>query len=158
MKGRVPIARKAREPACDRMNISEKASYIKGLLEGMNYDKSTNEGKLFAAMADLLEDISLSILDLEDETATLNDYVEELDKDLGELEEDCYGLEDDDEDEDYACGCGCEGDGCACLELECPSCGAPIYIDEDEANEIESLECPSCGKELEVKEIKEDEE
>ena len=54
------------------MTVSEKAAYIKGLIEGMKIDTSDGEGKVISAMADLLEDLSLSVLDLEDETATLN--------------------------------------------------------------------------------------
>ena len=109
------------------MTVSEKAAYIKGLIEGMKIDTSDGEGKVISAMADLLEDLSLSVLDLEDETATLNDYVEEIDEDLGAVEEELY--------------CDCE-----CLELECPACGKPVYIDECDADEIDELECPNCGK------------
>ena len=84
----------------------------------VSYTHLTKEGKLFAGIIDLLEDISLSVLDLEDETATLGEYVEELDHDLGELEEDCYN-----------CDC-CEDDDCDCCgdfeELKCPACGESI--------------------------------
>ena len=31
------------------MGISEKIAYLKGLMEGMNVDTESNEGKLFAA-------------------------------------------------------------------------------------------------------------
>ena len=34
------------------MTLTEKASYLKGLMDGMNLDTTTNEGKLFAAIAD----------------------------------------------------------------------------------------------------------
>ena len=103
----------------------------------MKIDTSDGEGKIISAMADLLEDLSLSVLDLEDETATLNDYVEELDEDLGAVEEELY------------CDCDCCDDDdcdCECLELECPACGKPVYIDECDADEIDELECPNCGK------------
>ena len=70
------------------MNISEKATYIKGQLDGMNFDKNTNEGRLFYAIADLLEDISASVLDLDDEQEMINNYLDELDEDLGALEAD----------------------------------------------------------------------
>ena len=117
------------------MNVSEKAAYIKGLMEGMEIDTNKGEGKILAAMADLLEDLSLSILDLEDETATLNDYIEELDEDLGAVEEDLYCDDDcdccdcdcDDYDDCDCCDCDdCEDDCdccdcCECLELECPA-------------------------------------
>ena len=148
------------------MTISEKAAYIKGLMEGMNLDTSSGEGKLFAAMADLLEDMALTIQDLEDENATLNEYIEEIDEDLGALEEDFYECDDDcdccDCDDDDYCDCcdddccdccDCDDDDdccdcCECLELDCPACGNPVYIDEDDVEEIDELECPSCGKVL----------
>lgn len=40
------------------MTITEKAARLKGLIEGMEYDVNTKEGKLFAAIIDLLEDLS----------------------------------------------------------------------------------------------------
>ncbi len=153
------------------MNVSEKAAYIKGLMEGMNMDTSKGEGKILAAMADLLEDLSLSVLDLEDETATLNDYIEEIDEDLGAVEEDLYCDDDCDccddydccDDDEYDCDC-CDDDCdccdcCECLELECPVCGEPVYIDECDAEDIDELECPSCGQVLAlVEKTDEDEE
>ncbi len=141
------------------MNITEKAAYIKGLMEGMKLDTESNEGKLFKAIADLLEDISMTVADLDDEVAGINEYVEELDEDLGSVEEDLYGDE---------CDCGCDDDDCdccdddccdcdedGCVELECPECGEPIYIDYAELNEISNKQeptvtCPSCNKTFEV--------
>lgn len=156
------------------MNVSEKAAYIKGLMEGLKIDTETAEGKVLAAMADLLEDISLSILDLEDESATLNEYVEELDEDLGELEEEVYSRPafhpdcecDDCDDYDACCECDdncceCDDDDCEayeCIELECPACGKPVYIDEEDIDKIDELECPSCGKVLELVETEGDDE
>ena len=121
------------------MTVSEKASYLKGLLEGMNYDKNSNEGKLFAGILDLLEDLALTVQDLEDETALLNDYIEEIDEDLGEVEKDFYECDGD-------CDCDCD-----CVEeLECPACGEMIYIDSDVIETLEKVVCTSCGAELDV--------
>lgn len=152
------------------MTVSEKAAYIKGLMEGMSIDTSKGEGKILAAMADLLEDLSLTVLDIEDEAATLRDYIEEIDEDLGAVEEDFYCVDDDcdcdcdcDYDDDCCCcdddcDCDCDDDCdccdcCECLELECPACGEPVYIDEDDVEDIDELECPSCGQVLNVVEI-----
>lgn len=133
------------------MTVSEKAAYIKGLMEGMEIDTSKGEGKILAAMADLLEDLALSVQDLEDENANLADYIEEIDEDLGAVEEDFYCCDDDDccdccDDDD----CDCDDDCCECLELECPACGEPIYIDECDVEKIDELECPACGKVLSI--------
>ncbi|MBQ9847715.1 MAG: hypothetical protein IJO64_01470 [Clostridia bacterium] len=142
------------------MTVSEKAAYIKGLMEGMEIDTSKGEGKILAAMADLLEDLALSVQDLEDENANLADYIEEIDEDLGAVEEDFYCCDDDDCcdccDDDDCCDCcdddccDCDDDCCECLELECPACGEPIYIDECDVEKIDELECPACGKVLSI--------
>ena len=36
------------------MDICEKIAYIKGLAEGLKLDENTNEGKILAAVIDLL--------------------------------------------------------------------------------------------------------
>ena len=41
--------------------LAERVSYIKGLMDGMNIDLATNEGKLFKAIVDVLDDMALSI-------------------------------------------------------------------------------------------------
>ena len=149
------------------MNVAEKAAYIKGLIEGMEIKTDSGEGKILAAMADLLEDISLSILDLEDETANLSDYVEELDEDLGEAEEELYSRppfpphhhDDCCCDDDDCCCDEDEDDGdCECYELECPACHNPVYIDECDIDAIDQLECPSCGETLQLVETDEEED
>ena len=40
------------------MTVAEKVSYIKGLAEGLGVDDSTKEGKVLAAIVDVLDDIA----------------------------------------------------------------------------------------------------
>ncbi len=108
------------------MNVSEKAAYIKGLMEGMKFDTATDEGKLIKNIVDLLEDLALTVSDLEDETASLNDYVDEIDQDLADVEEEVFGFPgergcdecdaecdcDDECDDDCECECDCADDEC----------------------------------------------
>ena len=82
------------------MDILEKCAYIKGLAEGLGIDSSKPEGKVLNAIIDLLSDITETIADMDDEVATLGDYIEEIDHDLGDVETYVYECEDD-------CGCGC---------------------------------------------------
>lgn len=139
------------------MNISEKAAHLKGLLEGMDYDLKTKEGKLFAAIADLLEDIAVSVADLEDEAAVLGDYIEEIDEDLGEVEREVFEIDEDYEDDGCECDCGCDCcDDDDCVELTCPACGEAIYIECDDIEDADNIECPSCNKVLNVVKGEED--
>lgn len=141
------------------MTISEKAAFLKGLMAGMNIDANTNEGKLFQAIADLLEDISLSVSDLEDGQAYLEEYIDEIDMDLGEVERDIYECEDDDDCDCCDCCDCCDDDCCDCDELcdcfatVCPTCGEEICYDADLV--ADSIVCPSCNTEIELEDIEE---
>ena len=92
------------------MDILEKVAYIKGLAEGLSLDATKPEGKVLNAIIDLLGDICEAVADIDDEVGVLGDYVEELDLDLGAVEEDLYA--DDDE-----CDCGEDCD-CGCCDAE----------------------------------------
>jgi len=37
------------------MNLTEKSAYIKGLAEGLEFDKTTKEGKILAALLELVQ-------------------------------------------------------------------------------------------------------
>ena len=86
------------------MKISEKVAYIKGLAEGLSLDEKTPEGKVLASIIDVLDDMAKAISGLKEDTEYLDAYVEEIDEDLGTLEEDYY-----------ECDCCCCRCGCWCL-------------------------------------------
>lgn len=134
------------------MTVTEKAAYLKGLMEGMKLDKESDHGKLFAAIADLLEDLSLSVADLEDETSAMREYIDELDTDMSALESVVYDDEEDDEeyDEDEEHDCvNCDEEQCV-VSLKCCACGEEIFIEACELEDCEQLECPSCGQMFDV--------
>lgn len=118
------------------MTISEKVAYLKGLAEGLDLDTTkSKEAKLISVMIGILEEVGLSIEDLEDNTATLGEEIDAISEDLSDVEEIVY-----DEDEDDCC-CGDDD----FFEVECPNCGAEIDIDEDILDEG-TVECPACGE------------
>ena len=82
----------------------EKVAYIKGLMDGMELDTTKKENKILAEMVSVLEELAAANCALTEENIKLRDYIEEIDEDLGALEEFCYDLDDDDfdyDDEDY---------------------------------------------------------
>ena len=74
------------------MKLTEKAAYIKGLMEGMKFDDASDSNKLLAKLTEIVSDMAHAIDELEEKTDRTNDYVDELDYDLGELEELIYCL------------------------------------------------------------------
>ena len=148
------------------MTISEKSAYLKGLMDGMNFNTDSNEGKLLAAIVDLLGDMSKKIHDIEETTIAISDELDEIEEDLDAIEEFIMDEEDeeydfDDEDEEWddeECEEGFDfGDEDTTIyEVRC-ACGSVIAFDE-ETLEKGSMVCPDCGELLEFSLEDEDEE
>jgi hypothetical protein len=146
------------------MTISEKSAYLKGLMDGLKLDTETNEGKMIAAIVDLLGDVTKKVADIEDTTIAISDELDEIEDDLDSIEDyildedddedddeyEDYDDEDDAEDEDEEDGE--EGfdfgdDDTTIYEVKC-SCGNIIDFDEDTL-ESGSIVCDRCGETLE---------
>ena len=135
------------------MKITEKAAYLKGLADGLAIDNTTKEGKLIAALVDMVEAMAAKIDELDHDVEELNDYCEELDEDLGDVEEVLLDL-DEDEECDGECDCCDFADDCEYLdgetfEIECPSCGDKVCFDE--SVDPADLACPACGEKFSCK-------
>ena len=122
------------------MTLNERASYIKGLCDGMELDTASKEGKVIAALLELVSDMAVAIEDLDDEVAELGEYIEEIDEDLGEVEE-LLG------EDECDCDCGCDCDEDDFYEAECPACGEIVCFDG--SIDPEEIACPACGEKFE---------
>ena len=69
------------------MELSKKVAYLKGLMEGLKIDDSTNEGKILTIMADILDEMSATVEDIAEEVDETVELVDTLDEDLGEIED-----------------------------------------------------------------------
>ena len=129
------------------MTITEKVAYLKGLADGLAIDtEKSKEGKLISVIIDILEEMGMSIEDLEENTTALGEELDAVSDDLADVEEILFEDEDD-EDEDGRC-CGEEDDD-DFFEVECPNCQEPLVIDED-VLEAGVIECPSCHSQFAV--------
>ena len=170
------------------MSMTEKSAYLKGLADGLEYDKTTKEGKIIAALLDLVDDMAKALADVQNDIEEidedldyLNEYIEEIDEDLSDVEdfldeeccceddEDYDDLDEFDEEEYEECDGDCAScDGCDCgdedyFEIVCPSCGETVCFDSE--LDPENLLCPACGEKFgcivdedDYKAITEDEE
>ena len=114
------------------MTASEKVAYLKGLAEGLDIDKKSKEGKLFAAIIDTLEELADDIADLENNSWELGEAIDQVSDDLSDLEDYVYDGEDEDEDEDE------EGDEVIILRIE-EQDGEEVYAtleDDDLINAV----------------------
>ena len=133
------------------MTIVEKAAYLKGLTEGLGITPETKEGKLWAALNDVLTDIAHELESLHETDLGQAEAIDGVADELSYLEELCGGCckrteeegEGDEEDEDEEL----EYDG-VIYDATCPVCGEEISFDE-ETLEKGFIECPNCGERLE---------
>ena len=152
------------------MTLSEKSAYLKGLMEGLKLNTESNEGKMIAAIVDLLGDVTKRVGDIEETTIAISDELDEIEEALDAIED--YILDDEDEedwddedwdeddtdeldDEESDEGFEFGDEDTTIYEVEC-ACGEVIDFDE-ETLEKGSIVCPNCGETLEFS-LEDDEE
>lgn len=138
------------------MENIEKVAYLRGMLEGMKFDADSDMGKIVLKLIEIVDDLAHDLTDAKERADVMADYIDELDHDLGEVEEYVYG-DDCDCCDDDDCDCCCDDDDDDDLyELECPNCGDKIYITEDMLNG--SIECPNCNTKIDDIEVEDEDE
>lgn len=138
------------------MKLTEKMSYLQGLIDGLDIDDSTKEGKALMQMTDVMQELVVYIEDLQSQVDELTELCDILDEDLGSVEEDFYDFDECDCDEcDGDCDCcdDCDDDyefddDDELYEVTCPTCGDTILLDESIIDEG-SMNCPNCDELLE---------
>lgn len=151
------------------MTLSEKSAYLKGLMEGMKLSTETDEGKMIAAIVELLGDVTKTLGDVQETTIAISDELDEIEEDLDAIEdfimEDDEDDYDDEEDEDYEDdedfedvdeGFDFGDEDSTIYEVTC-ACGNVIDFDEETLEEG-SIICDECGETLEFSLEDEDED
>lgn len=145
------------------MTLNEKTAYLKGLADGLKLDENDEVSLVLRKIIDVLDDVALTVGDLEEKTDELEAYIEEIDEDLGEAEkilfedececgccdcdDDCDEYDEFDEDyDDYDDDEYDDDDDDVVFEVNCPECDEIICLPSsiDLANVI----CPACGEEF----------
>lgn len=124
------------------MNLSKKASYLKGFVNGLKPDNSKDE--VIKKIIELLEDIAVYVDGLDCAIEDLTASVADIDETVADLECDFYGDDfrdtfdhdhDDQVDDIY-------------YEVTCPNCGEIINLQEDVLLFGETT-CPKCNQPIE---------
>ena len=150
------------------MELSNKAAYLQGLVDGLGVDESTKEGKIIKAMSALLAEMAEALEGMDEDLSRAYDQINDLSDELEDLEADLYEDEDDDEDDDEDEGDEDEDDeddeddeedaddandddiaSEPFYEVACPNCGETVYVSEDDLDAGEA-NCAHCGVTFEV--------
>ena len=131
-------------------NLTDRASFLRGLAQGMQLNKESNEGKLLTEIIDVLGEMAKEMEKLQEAYDELNEYVESIDDDLADMEEVLFGeegedgddedIDDDDDDEDDD-----EEDG-ETISYACPHCGHELQFNAGDVDFDEDVICPACKK------------
>ncbi len=114
-------------------NLKEKVAYLQGLTQGLNVNSQSSEGKLLLNIIDVLDDMAEELQTMQVVQQDLENYVETIDEDLTDLEEEIY--EETAEDDEF-------------VEVKCPSCHETVTFESDileDDTEVE-VSCPYCGE------------
>lgn len=151
-------------------NLGKKVGFLKGLMEGGNFDADSANGKLLSGIVDLLGDLSDRVEAIDELLDDLNDYVESIDEDLSELEgggdemddffdDDDEPMDFDDEDDDELfpsaedklhllrpAQAPTEDEESLAGNL-CPKCSRMFFTSLNDKADSEYL-CPHCGERI----------
>ena len=139
------------------MSLTEKLAYIQGLCEGLALDDTTKEGKVLLAIVDLLDDLTDTVVQLDNDVDQIFDEIDAIDEDLTDVEDALLYDDEDEEDDDCCCGghghhhhhgdheckCGCHHDDEEDDEWEEDEDLSDLY---DEENPLYEITCPKCGE------------
>jgi ribosomal protein S27E len=116
-------------------DLEQRVAYLQGLADGLNMEDS-KEGKVISEMLGVLEEIVERLAFLREEQEDMLEYVEGLDDDLSDLEDDFYDEDDEDEEDE-------DGDF---VEIECPNCHETVCFDSAILYDDDLIEvtCPVC--------------
>ena len=127
------------------MELVEKAAQLRDYAEELRLDPESVEGKLFAALLDLTEDLAVEVEALRDRQDSMYEGLEAVSDDLAEVEDALFG---DDEDDDLLVEADdTEEEGL--YAVNCPLCGETVYFD-DSALEAGSVLCPNCDTKIRI--------
>ena len=156
------------------MDLGRKMAYLQGVLDTLEIDQTTKEGKLLVQLTEVMQQMVDTIDDLQAQVDDLAELCDVIDADLGDVEEEvfdchedhcgCHCHDDDDDDDDYDYDdydiyedeYDLDEDD-ELYEVQCPICEESVVLDESMLAEG-SIECPCCGDMLEFDYIGDEED
>ncbi len=128
--------------------VQEKLAYLRGLIAGAEFfGKDQMAKNIWNQLLEIIDDLGQEVAELRMAQEDMEDYVDAIDDDLAEIQEDVYGddLLEMDEDEGW-------------VDLVCPHCGDELEYDDTDLMDGDTITCSHCGRDVYVEEIDPDTE
>lgn len=130
-------------------NLKEQVAYLHGLTKGLNLSESSAEGKMLLKIVDVLDDVAEEMQCMSIAQEDLETYVETIDEDLTDLEDEVYADEyeeaEPDEVDEYEIIADDHNE--EFVEVACPVCLEEVTFESSILDDEDPVEvtCPYCG-------------
>src|SRR5690606_21171917 len=123
--------------------VREKIAYLRGLLEGTDLAGNGPQARVvWEKILEILDAVADRLDELELGQEEIEEYLEAIDADLADLEEEVLGDDFDDDDDDV----DEEDVGASCVEMQWHESGQRVYIVEHFLLRGLVVACPTCGQ------------
>lgn len=121
--------------------VKEKIAYLRGMVDSSESIKEQQTKVIFQRILEVLDELADDVDELYFGQEELDEYVEALDLDLADLEDDVEG--------DNCCGHHSHEEQDEMVEMECPNCQELVFFEEDFLYDDDvEITCPECGEAL----------
>lgn len=141
--------------------VQHKIAHLKGLAEGLDVFAG-KDGKVYTEIIDIISNLDENIQHIHNRLLDLEEYVDVIDEDLNEIENEYYegDVEEDYddltiEDDDFRIGIDSEDTDLEAtdndfFQITCPNCEETVIVDYEifEDNEVEKINCPNCENQI----------
>lgn len=124
--------------------LTDRISYLKGMAAGMKLNMDKDSNKLMLEMLNVMGEIAEEMAAMTEAHNDLNEYVESIDDDLANLEENLFGEEELEDAEDIEADEEDLDDDL--IVYACPHCGHEIEFSANDVDFDEDYLCPECRK------------
>lgn len=136
-----------------RSQLRERVAYLQGLARGLRADSGSREAEILTEVLDVMGSLVHGLDRLRAQQQELSEYVDAVDQDLADLEEDVHGVRVYERPDGTVVaeagtvpGASEPGPG-RFVAVECPGCGRTVYFNEEYLDDDQlEITCPDCGE------------
>jgi proteasome assembly chaperone (PAC2) family protein len=78
-------------------SIISRAFYLNGLIEGLGITNETKEGKAITELTNIVRDMAIEVEDLQRAQEEIEDFIDNMDEDLADVEDEIFENNDEDD-------------------------------------------------------------
>lgn len=122
-------------------SLMSKITSLKKVINDLNMPNDSKEKEILLELSNIVYEITEKVEKMEKSQSEINEYVTILDENLGNIEDELYGFEEDDEEfssYDY-------------IDIQCNECNAILAIEKSLMNNENELICPNCRNTIKLK-------